>query len=83
MGYHITPILRGEYGKFSKVQEEFEEAKDAYIQKNPLMCLVEFADLIGAIEGLAKNYNMTLEDILSMHYATKRAFEDGTRKPRN
>lgn len=79
MGYHIAKITKGEYGKFSKIQEEYQEACDALVQNNPVMVLLELSDLIGAIEGYAKSYNMTLDDVLNMKNATHRAFEDGTR----
>jgi len=83
MGYHINEIERGIFGEFSKIKEEFLEAEDALQQENKIMALVEMADLIGAIEGYClKNYNITLEDLIKMKEATKRAFTDGTRKSR-
>lgn len=82
MGYHIKEIERGEFGKFSKIKEEFIEAEDAFEQGNKIMLLVELADLIGAIEGYCDNHNITLKDLIKMKEATKRAFTDGTRKPR-
>lgn len=81
MGYHIGKINKGEFGKFSKIQEEYEEARDALTQNNPIMVLLELSDLIGAIEGYAKTYGMTLDDVMKMKDATHRAFTDGTRKP--
>lgn len=82
MGYHINKIERGEFGEFSKIKEEFLECEDALQQGNKIMILVELSDLIGAIEGYCKKYNIELEDLLKMKEATKRAFNDGTRKPR-
>ncbi len=46
------------------------------------MLLVELADLIGAIEGYCTKHNITLDDLITMKEATKRAFSDGTRTPR-
>jgi hypothetical protein len=83
MTYHKKKIERGVYGGDSKIREEYEEFQDALDQGNPIMALVELADLIGAIEGYTlTNYNITLADVLEMHYATKRAFESGYRKVR-
>lgn len=81
-GYHVKEIKRGTYGDISKVTEEYFELMDACEQLNPVMALQEMSDLIGAIEGLAKNYNISLKDLIRMKKATKRAFKDGTRKPR-
>lgn len=83
MGYHITQIQKGTLGELSKVREEFEEAVDAHCQDNPVMLLLELADMLGAIEAVAAKYNITLADLVRMHEATKRAFTDGTRGPRN
>lgn len=81
MTYHIKKIERGVYGGDSKIREEYEEFQDALDQCNPIMALVELADLIGAIEGYTlANYNITLAEVLEMHYATQRAFKSGHRK---
>ncbi len=82
MGYHLNEIPRGIYGEFSKIREEFLEAEDAIEQGNKVMLLVELADLVGAIEGFCLNHNITLEDLIKMKEATKRAFNDGTRSAR-
>lgn len=82
MGYHIKAIPKGKFGEFSKIEEEFLEAKDSIDQGNPIMVMMELSDLIGAIEAYAKKHNMTLNDLLKMKDATQRAFEDGTRQPR-
>lgn len=79
-GYHNTEIPKGIFGDFSKIEEEFLEAKDALAQENPLMVLQELSDMVGAIEAFATKYNMTLKDIVIMKNATKRAFESGQRK---
>lgn len=47
------------------------------------MLLVELSDLLGAIEGYCSKHNITLNDLLRMKEATKGAFSDGTRSPRN
>lgn len=83
MGYHIKEIARGKFGEFSKIREEFLEAEDALEQDNKVMLLVELADLIGAIEEYCSKYNIKLDDLIRMKEATKRAFKDGTREPRD
>ena len=80
MGYHKREILRGEFGEFSKIQEEFEELEDALEQGNPIMALCEMADMIGAIEAFALKWNIALIQLIEMKDATARAFADGTRK---
>lgn len=84
MGYHKARIEPGEYGKLSKIREEFEELCDAVLQDNKVMALQELADMLGAMEGwLEANFkDVTLKDIFIMKKATRSAFEDGTRKPR-
>ena len=79
MGYHKTEIPRGKYGEFSKIREEFLEAEDALEQDNKIMLMVELSDLVGSIEAY---HNITLDDLITMKEATKRAFTDGTREPR-
>ena len=54
MAYHKTYIQKGELGHASKIQEEFEEFKDAYTQGSPVMELVELSDLLGAIDKLGR-----------------------------
>lgn len=78
-GYHITKIEKGELGQFSKIEEEFLEAKDALQQNVPLMVLIELSDMLGAIEHYAKQYNMTLDDLIKMNKVTQRAFINGRR----
>ena len=79
MSYHLNEIPRGILGEFSKIKEEYLEAEDASEQDNPVMLLLELSDLIGAIEEFSLKYNMTLEDLVNMKDATKRAFKSGTR----
>ena len=82
MGYHAVEIPRGTYGEFSKIEEEFLELQDAVNQNNPVMMLCELTDLIGAIEGYARKWNITLDDLLRMKASTESAFKDGTRSER-
>jgi NTP pyrophosphatase (non-canonical NTP hydrolase) len=80
MGYHNKIIPKGVLGEFSKIREEFLEAEDAIEQNNKVMILIELSDLLGAIEQYTAKYNITLEDLIIMKEATKRAFKDGSRK---
>jgi hypothetical protein len=80
MGYHTREIKKGEFGEFSKVQEEWEELLDARLQDGKILELVEIADLYGAIEGyLEKQYGMSMEDVAKMSHMTKTAFLEGKR----
>jgi hypothetical protein len=79
MGYHKKEITKGELGEFSKIQEEFEELKDAFEQKNKVLELCELCDLLGAIEAYAAKNNLTLGDLNKMKQATKEAFQEGKR----
>ena len=79
-GYHNKSIKRGQFGEFSKIQEEFQELEDAIEQDAKIMALCEIADLYGAIEAfITKHYNMTMDDVIKMNELTKQAFNDGTR----
>ena len=80
MGYHKIKIEKGELGEFSKINEEFEELKDAYNQENIVLQICEFCDILGAIEAYLHRYNIGLADLIKMKELTKKAFEDGTRK---
>lgn len=80
-GYHKRKIKKGVLGELSKIREEFEELEDALAQNNPVMSLVELSDLVGAIEAyIENNHKITLEQLLNMTKATKRAFQNGDRK---
>jgi len=80
-GYHDATIPKVPAGSFLKILEETEEAKDAYLQHNPIMLLVELADLYGAMELFLKKEfpTMSMDDIKTMHDVTKRAFQNGRR----
>jgi hypothetical protein len=58
-GYHITVIDKGIYGEFSKVVEEFQELQDAWNQHCHIMALVEYSDLLGAMEAYYGNEDFT------------------------
>lgn len=65
MGWHKSSIRKGVYGEFSKIQEELDEAKDAMDQGQDLMLLIELSDMIGAIDGFAKQrFGFTVEQLL-------------------
>lgn len=79
-GYHLKKIKKGELGKISKVQEEINEFKDAIEQGCKIMAMVELSDIYGALESLAKEFNLSMKDLKKMSNITKRAFESGHRK---
>lgn len=79
-GYHLENIQKGVLGTPSKITEEYLEFMDAVKQNNPLMQLIELSDMLGAIDAFAKQYNMSVQSLLVMTEATKRAFESGARK---
>lgn len=79
MGYHKKEIPKGVIGEFSKIEEEFLEAKDAFEQGDTILLICELTDLIGAIEEKAKRHNLTLQDLIDFSNKTKSAFKDGTR----
>ncbi len=82
MGYHLREIKRGVLGEPSKIREELEEFEDALEQGNKIMAGVELSDLLGATKAAAEKLGFTLDDLITMHKATERAFKDGTRNPR-
>ena len=78
-GYHKVKIQKGTIGEISKIEEELAELKDAIAQDNKIMVLCELSDLYGALEAYVENQNTTMEDVIKMSNATKRAFKDGFR----
>jgi hypothetical protein len=80
-GYHIAYIVRGQFGEPSKIMEEAAEFNDAIMQGNPVMALCELSDMLGAIEGYLerKHPSITMNHLLRMKDATKRAFKEGHR----
>ncbi len=82
-GYHIAEIPKGVYGEISKILEESLELKDAMERGNKIMVIIELCDIIGAIDGYIEKYYgnaITIDNLITMAYATKRAFESGGRK---
>ncbi len=79
-GYHTRKIEKGVLGDFSKIEEEFEELKDAFEQQDPIMVLCECSDLIGAIKHyVKKKANISLEDLIKFNNKTEQAFKIGKR----
>lgn len=61
---HKRKIEKGNFGEFSKIEEEFQELKDANEQHCKILEICEICDLIGAIDGYAKKkYNLSIFDI--------------------
>jgi phosphoribosyl-ATP pyrophosphohydrolase len=79
MAYHKTNIKKGVYGEFSKIKEEYQEFKDAHEQGDKILQLCELSDLIGAIEGYVKKWNMSLQDVVDFSDKTQSAFKEGKR----
>lgn len=79
-GYHLKEIKKGKLGKISKVQEEIEEFKDAIQQDCKIMAILELSDIYGALEEVAKDFNLEMKDLKKMSNITKRAFKNGHRK---
>ena len=79
MGYHTTEIKKGEIGKFSKIEEEFLELKDAVEQGDSILTICELSDLYGAMEEYLKRWNMDMRALKSFSDKTKEAFKEGSR----
>jgi hypothetical protein len=80
MTYHLREIKKGTYGFPSKITEEHDEFVEALEQGNPIMALVELSDLVGAIEGYINvTFGVSLDELIKMKDATKRAFKSGHR----
>lgn len=81
IGYHLINIPKSKIGTFDKILEEVIELKDAKLQGNKIMELVELSDLIGSIKYYVKQeYKMDLSDLIKMSETTERAFVNGERK---
>jgi len=79
-GYHTKEIQKGILGDFSKIKEEFEELEDAYNQEDPIMCLCECSDLIGAIRHYAESkFGINLQQLIMFNEKTENAFKQGRR----
>ena len=79
MGYHTKEIQKGEFGKFSKIKEEFEELEDAYTQLDSILIICELSDLYGAIEEYIKIWNLDMISLKNFSDKTKSAFKEGKR----
>jgi hypothetical protein len=81
-GYHSRDIAKGEFGEVSKIEEELEELKDAIETDNPVMALMELADLYGAIRGYLHRHHRgrTMKDLQRMADVTQLVFDNGLRK---
>lgn len=81
MGYHKKEITKGVLGEFSKIQEEFEELKDAFEQEDKVLQICELTDIIGAIESFSElKFGLTLSDLKKFSDKTKSAFIEQKRK---
>ena len=66
---HKRNIEKGNFGEFSKIEEEFQELKDANEQHCKILEICEICDLIGAIDGYAKKkYNLKNEGFIFRTY---------------
>jgi hypothetical protein len=79
-GYHKREIKKGVLGESSKIREELDELEDAEDQENKILVHCELADLYGALRACAREYWLTMEDLVTMADATERAFQSGERK---
>lgn len=80
IGYHLYSIPKGKLGDISKIKEEIEEYEDALNQDCKIMAMVELSDIYGALESLAENYSLSMQDLATFSNITKRAFINGVRK---
>lgn len=69
--WHKANIEKGEYGEISKILEEVLEAMDAEEQGLTVMVICELSDIVGAVEGVAKKYNLTIDELAM--FARKRS----------
>lgn len=75
MAYHKNVIEKGILGEISKIQEEYDELYDAYLQEDKILQICELTDLIGAIESFAENkFGLTISDLKKFSDKTKSAF---------
>lgn len=64
--YHNVRVTNGTYGELSKIQEELDEAVDAEIRGLDLLVLIELADVIGAVAGVAEEqYGFDLDQLIA------------------
>jgi len=79
MAYHTKNIIKGTFGEFSKIAEEFFELEDAFNQSDKVLQICEMTDLIGAIEEYAKKWNLSIIDLKKFSDKTKNSFISGKR----
>jgi len=79
IGYHTREIIKGKYGEPSKIKEELEEYEDAIQSGIVIMAMWELSDIYGALEGLAKKHNLTMDDLKAMSDKNKLLFTSGVR----
>jgi hypothetical protein len=61
---HKINIPKGEYGEFSKIEEEFLELKDAFQQESKILQMIEISDLYGAIEGFCEKNGFDFNEVI-------------------
>lgn len=76
-GYHSRFIPKGEYGEFSKIEEEYNELVDIWNNtNNVVLTACELSDLYGAMEAFAeKTLNISMDEIVKMSNLTKDAYD--------
>lgn len=81
-GYHTQFIPKGEYGEFSKVEEEFEELKDAWLNReSSVLSVCELSDLYGAMEAFAeKTLHMSMSEVIKFSELTKEVYQNRPQK---
>lgn len=81
-GYHKKNIPKGEFGKFSKIKEEFLELEDAFEQEDMVMQLCEMSDILGAMRAYLKEKyggHVKFKHLIRLAKGTHRAFLSGER----
>ena len=76
----IADGLQGAQDAQSDAQKMKQEYEDALNQDCKIMAMVELSDIYGALEALAENYNLSMQDLATFSNITKRAFINGVRK---
>jgi hypothetical protein len=81
-GYHTQFIPKGEYGEFSKVEEEFEELKDAWLNReSSVLSVCELSDLYGAMEAFAEiTLHMPMSEVIKFSELTKEVYQNRPQK---
>ena len=81
-GYHTIFIEKGEYGKFSKVKEEFDELKDAFENRESnVLTICELSDLYGAMEAFAEQtLHIPMSEVVKFAELTKEVYQNRPQK---